>query len=306
MRNMRSARNVARRYRAGVLAAIVAASFSFPASAADTMPLAQQNALVQKYCAVCHTDAVKNGGLSLEHFDAAQAAPSLMAMLLSKLTGGVLLQSVREVSSDPSAAALVDRKMKSGAMGAAGIPIPEKATIDALIHAFAVESAGAMDWAVKRSKDSAPFLTVSILRELPSARNAGEGEVYRLIASCNSATGEGEVQLAWSPVAQSGTLAASVDGSAPVQYRMEGSEAMGNGSGVVLHGLAALVLAESKRGGSRTGLSFPAASLTIRDLFPGETVAFTFADLPATARQELEACFPGADSSNRLASGKGR
>jgi hypothetical protein len=34
-------------------------------------PAAQQNALVQRYCAVCHTDAAKNGGLSLEHFDAA-------------------------------------------------------------------------------------------------------------------------------------------------------------------------------------------------------------------------------------------
>src|SRR5437762_13626369 len=155
------------------------------------MPPAQQDALVQKYCAVCHTGAAKSGGLSLEHFDAAQAPPSLTAMLLSKLTGGVLLKTAREAPSNTSAAAFIDKKMRSGAMGAAGIPIPDKATIDALIHAFAVESAGAMDWIVERSKDAAavvPMLRVSILREMPSAKNAGEAEVYRLIVSCNSAT----------------------------------------------------------------------------------------------------------------------
>jgi hypothetical protein len=306
---MHSAPDSARCYQAVVLTAMVAGSLATPSPAAELMPTAQQNALVQKYCAVCHTDAAKNGGLSLEHFDAAQAPPSLTAMLLSKLTGGVLLKTAREAPSNARAAALIDKKMRSGAMGAAGIPIPDKATIDALIHAFAVESAGATDWTVERSKDasaSAPMLTVSILREMPSAKNAGEAEVYRLIASCNSATQEGEVQLAWSPVAQSGTLVASVDGSAAAQYRVEGSERMGNGSAAVLHGLAALVLAETKRGLSRTGLRFPAESLTISDLFPGETLTFSFANLPKDARREFNACFPGADSSNRLASSKSR
>jgi hypothetical protein len=250
------------------------------------MPVTQQNALVQKYCAVCHTDAAKNGGLSLQHFDAAQAPPSLTAMLLSKLTSGVSLKTAREAPSNPSAAAFVDQEMKAGAMGAAGIPIPDKATIDALIHAFAVESAGATDWTVERSKDraaGAPMLTASILREMPSARNASEAEAYRLIASCNLATGQGEVQLAWSPVPQSGTLAGSVDGNAAAQYRVQGSEKMGNESGVVLHALAAVVLAETRRGASPIGLPFPAESLAIRDLFPGETVTFSFANLPADA-----------------------
>ena len=140
---MHSAQNSARLHQAVILASMVA-GFSVPALAAELMPTSQQNALVQKYCAVCHTDAAKNGGLSLEHFDAAQAPPSLTAMLLSKITGGVLLKTVREASSKASAAVLIDKKMRSGAMGAAGIPIPDKATIDALIHALAVESAGAM------------------------------------------------------------------------------------------------------------------------------------------------------------------
>ena len=270
-----------------VLCSVLAAT---PAGAAELMPPAQQNALVQKYCAVCHTDAASNGGLSLEHFNAAQAPPDLTAMLLSKLTGGVLLQTAREAGNSASAAAFTDLKMRSGAISAAGLPIPDKATINALVHAFAVESEGATDWSVRRGNG----LTASVLRELPSAGNAGEAESYRLIASCNAVTHEGELQLAWAPMAQSGRLAVSVDGKAAVQYPVEGSEAMGNGSGLVLHGLAALVLAATKRGGPPTGVPFPAERLTITDLFPGNTVSFSFAGLPDDARREFMACFPEA------------
>src|SRR2546425_9722736 len=87
-------------------AAIIAASLVTVAAAEDMSP-AQENSLVRKYCAVCHTDASKNGGLSLEHYDAAQADPPLAAMLLSKL--------------------------RNGAMGAAGLGVPDKATRDAWI-----------------------------------------------------------------------------------------------------------------------------------------------------------------------------
>jgi len=34
------------------------------------LPYAQQNAVVKKQCASCHTDALMYGGLSLEHYDA--------------------------------------------------------------------------------------------------------------------------------------------------------------------------------------------------------------------------------------------
>ncbi len=54
------------------------------------MPAAERNALVKKYCAVCHTDAAKNGGLSLQHFDAAKRDPTLAAMMLSKLNSGAM------------------------------------------------------------------------------------------------------------------------------------------------------------------------------------------------------------------------
>jgi hypothetical protein len=167
------------------------------ASGAESlMPVDRQNALVEKYCAVCHTDPPANGGLSLQGFDAAQAPPSLIAMMLSKLTGGVPLAVARAVSSDAAAAALVDKRMKSGAMGAAGIPIPDKAIIESLIHAFAVESAGATEWNVERRGGA---LTASTAREATSPYNNDEAEVYRVIASCKEATREGFLQCLGRP-----------------------------------------------------------------------------------------------------------
>jgi hypothetical protein len=50
-----------------------------------TMPATQQNALVREHCAVCHNDAHLNGGLSLEHFDAAHPDLGIAGMLVSKL-----------------------------------------------------------------------------------------------------------------------------------------------------------------------------------------------------------------------------
>ena len=266
---------------------LFAAIAILPAAAAELMPVTQQNALVAKYCAVCHSDPASNGGLSLQHFDAAQAAPSLIAMLLSKLTGGVPVQTAREASTTVGAAALVTKRMKSGAMGASGVPIPDKATIDALIHAFAVESAGAAEWNVERS---ASEVTASTAREALSIYNETEAELYRLIASCNQSTREGFVQLTWSPVAHGGTFQASVDGKVASQFEVDEMEKKGYGDGVAFKGLASVVLA---------GLPFPVKSLAIRDLFPQQTVTFSFADLPKDVRRTLSACFPAADSSNR-------
>ena len=259
------------------------------------MPSTEQNVLVQKYCAVCHTDAANNGGLSLQHFDAAQAPPSLTAMLLSKLTGGVSLDTLNQARLNPAAAEFVETKVKSGAMGAAGIPVPDKATVEAFIQALAMGSAGATEWAIRRTKASAATNTVieaSILREKPAAAGSGEARAYRVTLACNVATQHGSLQVAWSPLPWRGTLAASVDGRAAVRYRVDGSEKMGNGSLVVTRGIAALVLTDTKYA-EDAGLPLPAETLTIADLFPDETVVFPFAELPRDARREFEACFSG-------------
>ena len=101
---------------------VTGAAFSAAMLASGGMPPAQQNALVQKYCAVCHTDAHPNGGLTLEHFDAGNADPGVAAMIVSKLKGN--------------------------ALGASGTALPDRATQDALLAALSEEATGATQWAL--------------------------------------------------------------------------------------------------------------------------------------------------------------
>jgi len=74
------------------------------------MGAAQENAVVQKYCGSCHTDALMYGGLSVQHFDAARPDPTLTAMLLSKITNG---HTPKDVSAADSAEVL--KMMKASA-----------------------------------------------------------------------------------------------------------------------------------------------------------------------------------------------
>jgi hypothetical protein len=221
------------------------------------MPAVEQTALVLKYCAVCHTDAVKNGGLSLEHYDAARRDPTLAIMILSKL--------------------------RSGAMGAAGNGVPDSQTQHAWIESTMEQAAGAGEWFVS---SQGGVVSASIVREVPP-REPGvtDAPLYRITLACNLATRTGDIQLTWSPQPQTGrTMNVVIDGNAPVEYKIEGKESMGNGASVQA-GHASVFLS----GGTRGNLSLPRRSLTIRDLFPGEVVEFPFADL--TARSEFSKCF---------------
>jgi hypothetical protein len=211
-------------------------------------------------------------------------------MMLSKITKGVMLKTVGEAASDPNAASFLEKNVLGGAINAAGIPKPDKATLEGFLSALAAESREAMEWTIERSQT----LTASILREAPSKKNAGQTESYRLIASCDRATKEGSFQVAWSPIAQSGELAVFVDGKSAGSYRVEGTEKWGNGSGTIQHSLAAVMLAESRAGQPASALPLPAQSLTISDLFPDETVTFPFATLPKEARDSLAVCFAPA------------
>ena len=238
----------ANRYHAFLSAILVTA---IPALPAELMPRAQQNALVKKYCAVCHTDAAKSGGLSLEHYDAAYNDPALAAMLLSKL--------------------------QSGAMGAAGIGIPEKPTHDAWVAATTAQAAKAKDWTVTRT---ASALTASIVRDVPPRIRDAAAPLYRLTLTCDTASHQGETRMSWSPQPQkSRTFFVTADGSARIPQKLgAGEEGMGDGSA----GLAAMNL----------HASLPERTLVITDLFPGETVLFPIGDLDPDVRRQLAVCLP--------------
>ena len=254
---MHSAVNSGSRYQ-GVLFAALA--MTVPALSAELMSPGRQNALVRKYCAVCHTDAAKNGGLSLEHYDAAYANPPLAAMLLSKLNGG--------------------------AMGAAGLGIPDEATRDAWVAATAAQADRAKEWTVIRTEapeSKTPLLVASIVRDVAARKPEAGMPLYRLILTCNIASHQGEIQLAWSPQPQTNrTFSVSADGNPGIPHKLEGrEEKMGNGSAGTT-GLAAATL----------HAPLPEKTLTITDLFPGETVVFPLADLDQAARQQFGVCLP--------------
>jgi hypothetical protein len=224
-----------------------------------TMPAAEQNALVTKYCVVCHTDAAMNGGLSLQRYDAAKRDPGLAAMILSKLN--------------------------NGAMGAAGNGVPDKLAQQAWLDSTREQAAGAREWFVSREDGR---VSAGMVREVP-ARKPGSADlpVYRLRMVCSPATGVGEMQLTWSPQPQTGrTMTVSVDGNAPLAFKIAGHESMGN-SGTVETGHASVLLTHGKGG----ELALPKQVLTVHDLFPGETVEFPFSELDRQASAEFRKCF---------------
>ncbi|MGE0392222.1 MAG: hypothetical protein AB7I25_00460 [Vicinamibacterales bacterium] len=260
----------------------LAASLAVAAAAsAEPLPVAQQNAVVEKHCAVCHTDRTPNGGLSLQGFDAASVTPGLAAMMLSKLTSGLPLAAIAKAATDETARGHLTKRIYGGAIMAAGIAPPEPGVSLALTAALAERAAGATSWHLSQvgGATTAPrHTTVSIVREVP--READVVESYRLLLTCDGATGRGQMQVAWSPVATTGVLATVVDGTPHGRHAVEGREAMGNGSGTG-KGLAAVSL---------PSLALPMRSFLVRDLFPGEQVDFPFADLPPAARRALEPC----------------
>jgi hypothetical protein len=239
-----------------IVPAVILGACTAQASAGDLSP-AQQNALVQKYCAVCHTDTANNGGLSLAHYDAARPDPPLAAMVLSKL--------------------------RNGAMGAAGKGVPDKDTQDAWVAATAAQALGAENWTVIRAETSASHgstLTASVVRIVASRKGEANEPLYRLALSCDSASRQPVVQLTWSPEPQTNrTFLVSADGQPGVAHTVSGQEKMGNGSTGVSGRASALL---------KVGL--PLKALTVTDLFPGETVVFPIDALDQKTRGALATC----------------
>jgi hypothetical protein len=293
-----------RQYRASVRAVLTAVSLAAVLSLYSTargeeskvtelMPAAQQNAVVRQYCGGCHSDALMYGGLSVEHFDAAHPEPSLAAMLVSKVTNGQSPGVVNAAIHGPDANATILGFMKASAMGAAGKGVPDEKTQVAFVRALSAEAAGAEQWDshwTEKPPTESRELTATIVRQLPSTKFAGKIDMYRLILTCRVATHEGEIKLAWANgVPEEGReITVEVDGKTQIAHKVEGGKKQGNGSG----GPGATVLYPN---GSEASMPFPTQSLTIRNVFPDETVVFPFENLGKTVRRDLSTCFTADD-----------
>lgn len=271
-----------------VLAAVSVALLSVASIArAATMPAAQENAVVQKYCGSCHNDALMYGGLSVQHFDAAHPEPSVASMLVSKLTSGHTPQEVIAAGEGANGDATILGLMKHGAMGAAGVGVPDEPTQLAFVRSLSAEAAGAEDWDARWAEDPATksrALTANIVRALPSTKFAPASDMYRLMLTCREATHEGEIRLTWANgVPEEGQeITVSADGRA-FAHKVTGGKQQGNGAG----GPGATILYPS----ADMNLKMPVRNLTISGLFPNETVVFPFDNLSQSVRRDLAACF---------------
>jgi hypothetical protein len=103
--------------------------------------------------------------------------------------------------------------------------------------------------------------------------------------TCDETSRQGEIQLTWSPEPQTNrAFFVSVDGQARIAHTLAGQEKMGNGAAGTSGRASAILLTP-----------LPAKSLSITDLFQGETVVFPVDALDRRAWQELAACFRRTD-----------
>jgi hypothetical protein len=249
-------------------AAVLVAGLPLVAGAAS-LPASEQNTLVRRYCTVCHTDASMNGGLSLEHFDAARP--------------------------DPGDAAMIVSKMKAGAFGAAGIAPPDQATQLALVASLSLAAAGADRWMLTSGphpRTGSPVARASVVQAVVSAAGSGEPDLYRLTLTCHPDTRQGDIQLAWSPnVPPDGRLVSVVaDDRAPVSFKVEGTEKMGNGTAGT-SGPGSTILYATSSPAPRLAMPLPARTLTVSRLIGDQAVAFHFDELSPSARDALSPCF---------------
>jgi hypothetical protein len=232
------------------------------------MPVRQQNELVQKRCAPCHSGANPKGGLLLEHFDAAVPDPAVARMMLIKIA-------------------------KDGAISAAGEPVPDDTTREGLVSALsaAADAAPSDAWRVDLGDDPKGghnIVTASILQEIASATDTPSA-VYQLTLTCGGRTHRGEMTLA--TYSRKGSkvpptdraLFPANDGSVRFSYKVDGTPDES----------ARLYVALNNTSAPMALVPIPAQTLTIGNLFSGESVTFPFNRLSPIVRRQLATCVPG-------------
>lgn len=205
-----------------------AAELDFPVTKLST---AQQNEMMQKYCVMCHLDSAMNGGLSLEHFDAATVSPALAAILANKFTTGVPLEEILQAEIDPLTIEAIEAGKKMGApsvMNIAGLPLPGESEINGFIVAMATKGQYANQWHVLQDGENitADVVRVTAIPGIEASRELG----FRLSLTCDKQNKEGEILLSWSPAPRHGELEAIVDGHAPLTFVLDHEEPMANGA----------------------------------------------------------------------------
>jgi hypothetical protein len=169
-------------------------------------------------------------------------------------------------------------------MGAAGLGIPDPPTREAWVAATVAQAAGAENWTVTRADrptSKARILSASLVREVQPRKVSKDAPIYRLNMTCDEASRQGEIQLTWSPEPQTNrAFSVSVDGQPGIAHTLAGQEKMGNGTA-----------GTSGRASAILQTPLPTKSLSITDLFEGETVVFPVDNLDRRAWQDLAACF---------------
>lgn len=265
-----------------------AAELDFPVK---ELTVAEQNEMMRNFCVMCHLDSSMNGGLSLEHFDAATVSPPLAAMLANKFTTGVPLNEILQPTKDASVLSKLEAGKRAGApsvMGVAGLPLPSDDEINGFIMAMAEKAEGFEQWHIKQEGD---LITADVIRLTPVPQEAGRRDInYRLKVTCNIDSNEGEILLSWSPMPRKGELKAIVDGNLQFEYVLDHEEPMANGdpgasapSSVVLAGAAKIE--------KHSELPLPMNTLEFSGLFPLDPVEFSFSDLRELNSTQLFTCF---------------
>ncbi|MEX0618671.1 MAG: hypothetical protein WDZ76_12250 [Pseudohongiellaceae bacterium] len=255
--------------------------------------VARQTEMMENYCVMCHLDRAKNGGLSLEHFDAATVSPALATMLVSKFTTGVPLEEILKPEKDAVSVEAIEAGKKMGApsvMGVAGLPLPTDSEINGFIMAMADRTRGAEQWHVARNGD---VVSADISRVTPLPVREGRRDLtYRLALTCDASSGEGEIMLSWSPMPAHGTLEAVVDGDSPIEFVLDQWESMANGD-PGRSPPSSVMLAGSGMSDTHTSLVMPQSTLEISGPLPTDTVAFSFRELAQSDQRLLSVCFAG-------------